>query len=359
MKILLYGEFSGVHTNLRNGHLKNGHNVELWSEGDGHKKINGDVSLGNNFKNKYIRNLLRFFEQWLLLFKIRKYDVVQLISLEMLTMPDFLKVLYLKILKKQNRAIILNRCGLDTYGSCVILGKLEYSPVLNEIKEEKYETFCKEMSLKKLRYAIKLSKLFTGIIVNTYEYHLPYVNFKNYLGHIPLPMTIEDSPKPNIVSDSIIILYGILRKERKGHRFINAALDIIKNKYKEKVEIIQVEKLSLYEYDLLLNKCNILIDQACSYSIGMNALYALSKGKVVLGGNEKEAEIFEGAIIPVINILPSIQDIVQKLSDLIDCPLKITEIGELSRKYSIEFHQEAVVANKYIELINRHTTNDK
>ena len=352
MKILLFGELSGVHTNLKQGLIENGLNVQLWSSGDGHKNIYGDVTFGNNLKNKRIRNIMRLLELWYLLLRVRNYDIVQIISIPMLMMPSFLKVMYIKILKKRNGKVILNVCGLDAYASCVILGKLNYSPVLNEIKEEKYEIFCARMGVKNLKNSIKIANSFSGIIVNTYEYYLPYQGFNNYLGHAPFPIKIDENFIPNKVSNPIIILYGILRKERKGHRFINEALEIIENKYNHKVQIIRAEKLSLIEYNFLLNKCNILIDQACSYCFGMNALYALSMGKVVLSGNEREAEEFQGTSIPVINILPITDDIVKKLSDLIDNPAKIEEIGFLSRKYSIENHQANNIAKQYLKLIN-------
>jgi hypothetical protein len=350
MKILLFGELSGLHSNLKEGFAQLGHDVKLWSEGDGYKKMKGDLNYGNSFKNKHLKNFFRFIELWLLLLKIRNYDVVQLISLEMLIMPSFMKIWYLKILKARNGQIVLNRCGLDAYGSCVILGKLDYSPVLNELKEANYKAFCRRINLHNLYYSEKLANFFTDIIVNTYEYCLPYKNFKNYYGSAPLPMLINPNYSPNVVSGKIKILYGILRKDRKGHRFINGALDLIKERYSNTVEIIYVEKVSFQEYEKMLESCNILIDQACSFSMGMNALYALSKGKVVLGGNEKEAEDFYGMSIPIINIKPSVDDIYKKIEELINNPHQITHLGELSNKYTIENHKAEKVAKNYEEI---------
>jgi len=350
MKILLFGEYSGLHTNLQKGLKEIGHDVTLISSGDGHKKFDGDIKTGNRIKNKYLSYFFVVAELWWLLRKIRKYDVVQFIDYAVLRMPYFLKIQYLKIVKRNNKAIIINRCGLDAYGICVLLGNLRYSPFQNEIKEHEFND---DIGIKSNLKAIKIINLFNGIIVNMYEYYLPYKDFNNYTGFVPMPLKTDSIYVPNNNIGKIKILYGVLRKSNKGHTYIKEALDFINLNYADHVEINIVEKLPFTEYQKLLDSCNILIDQACSYSYGMNAIYALSKGKVVLSGNEPESEIFFGTEIPVINILPSTNDIIEKLIDLINNPNKLMQIGEQSRAYALTVHNHISVAEKFITLYNK------
>lgn len=350
MKILLFGEYSGLHTNLQIGLKEIGHKVTLISSGDGHKQFNGDIRIGNKIKNRYLNYFLNIIELWWILRKIQKYDIVQFIDYAVLKMPYILKIYYLKIIKSRNKAIIINRCGLDSYGISVLLGNLRYSPFQNALKENK---FNEDIRINSNLKAIKITKIFTGIIVNMYEYYLPYKDFDNYIGFAPMPIKIEPTYVENKNNGKIKILYGVLRKSNKGHTYIKEALDFINLNYANKVEIIITGKLPFIEYQKLLDSCNILIDQACSYSYGMNAIYALAKGKVILSGNEPESENYFGIKIPIINILPDASDIIEKLIDLINNPHKLILIGKQSREYASTVHNHITVAEKFITLYNK------
>ena len=52
MKILLLGEYSAIHKNLREGLISLGHEVNLASNGDGWKNIPRDIDI--NYNNKII-----------------------------------------------------------------------------------------------------------------------------------------------------------------------------------------------------------------------------------------------------------------------------------------------------------------
>ena len=79
MKILLIGEFSGLHHNLKDGLMELGHEVTLASTGDGWKRFPSDINWLSNRKGR-IGNLETLFNQYLLSKKLKGYDVVQFIS---------------------------------------------------------------------------------------------------------------------------------------------------------------------------------------------------------------------------------------------------------------------------------------
>jgi len=353
MKILLFGEFSGLHTNLQSGLKEVGHDVTLISTRDSYKKINGDIVLKQRFNNKYLKYIWSFLQFWFLLFSIKKYDVIQLISYDFLKMPHFFRLKYIKALKRRNKHVILNKSGLDAFGISVLLGNLRYSPFQNELKEEVYDGLCKDLGYRQLLKSKEIAMLFSGIITNMYEYHLPYYKFNNYLGHAPLPLHTKQLNKENVINGKIKILYGILRKALKGHTYIIQALNKIEKDFHGLIEIQIVEKLSLEDYKKKLNNCNILIDQACCYSYGMNALYAGSMAKVVLTGNEQESEDFFGRKAPFINILPDVDDIYNKIKFFIINPNKINLIGNETRDYVKDFHCHKKVAKEYITLYEK------
>ena len=85
--------------------------------------------------------------------------------------------------------------------------------------------------------------------------------------------------------------------------------------------------MPLKEYLKALKQSNIVIDQVNSYSLGMNGLFALAMGKVVLGGSEKESLKSQGIKnSPVINVLPSKESIIEAIDLLVKDKNKILSI---------------------------------
>jgi len=74
MKILLFGDFSGLHWALKEGLIELGHEVQLASAGDGWKKIPGaDINLEGGFP----LSALKLAANW---GKFKGHDIVQFIS---------------------------------------------------------------------------------------------------------------------------------------------------------------------------------------------------------------------------------------------------------------------------------------
>ena len=76
-------------------------------------------------------------------------------------------------------------------------------------------------------------------------------------------------------------------------------------KYPHDLELIIKGRMPLRDY-LIMAKANIVIDQTSTYSLGVNGVYALAMGKVVLGGAEPESLKRLGVEeSPVINVEPN------------------------------------------------------
>ena len=74
MKILLIGEYSGVHCTLAEGLRELGHQVTVVSDGDTWKDYPRDIDLTRKGRMAYLWKLIR------LLPRMRGYDIVQLIN---------------------------------------------------------------------------------------------------------------------------------------------------------------------------------------------------------------------------------------------------------------------------------------
>ena len=168
---------------------------------------------------------------------------------------------------------------------------------------------------------------------------------------IPLPFDTDKTECVNDVKGKVKIMHGITRVHEKGSVYIITAMNMLKEKYPEKVELLFAKHLTLTQYLLFMREANILVDQCYGSGYGMNAIEALSMGKVVLSGNATENQKeMKNDTIPIINITPNVGQIYTALESLILNPDKIKELSERSRQYAEEVHNCSRVAQKYADL---------
>ena len=119
-------------------------------------------------------------------------------------------------------------------------------------------------------------------------------------------------------------------------------------KYPNDLELIIDGQIPLNDYLDIMKRSNIVIDQTSSYSLGMNGLFALAMGKVVLGGAEKEGlDSLRIKESPVINILPSQESIVNAIEILIKNKSEISTLGEIGRKFIETHHCSLKIAMQF------------
>ena len=79
MRILLLGEFSGLHHNLKHGLVQNGHKVTLVSNGDGDKEIQHDISLNSKLPS-ILGKIHTKIMPYIIFKRLIGYDIVQMIN---------------------------------------------------------------------------------------------------------------------------------------------------------------------------------------------------------------------------------------------------------------------------------------
>lgn len=91
-----------------------------------------------------------------------------------------------------------------------------------------------------------------------------------------------------------------------------------------------------------MSRINIILDDANSYSIAMNGLFSLAKGKIVMGGAEPEGnkELGIDGVNPVINIKLDVDQICSQIEYIIKIKYnrtirtRVTEVcREISQSY--------------------------
>jgi hypothetical protein len=345
MKILLIGEFSGVHTNLKTGLTKLGHEVTLAAAGDWYRKFEYDIPLAP-YEGRFIGRLMNVFYFIRNIRQFIHYDVIQFIN------PFSLPYYYLffgltSIVFRFNKKTVYYACGTDP-NFIKAKNKFKYFPFDDKTSEEyyHYNLFSKFY----FNYFIKKIDI---IIPAMYSYSIGYNGHNKLTPPIPLPGGAEKG-KIKKIFNRISILHGITRRNFKGSEFILNALDTIKAKYPEKVAIKIAEGLQNNEYKAILEKTDIVVDQCKSYDYGMNAILSMERGCIVLSGSEDKAMEYLGFNrVPVINILPNEDDIVYKIENLLLFTNdQLYELKLQSRLHVTRNHNQEDIALKFINTYN-------
>lgn len=375
MKILLLGEYSRLHNSLKEGLIALGHEVTIVGCGDKFKKFHidysiyakicNDTSIGN-FIFKSVRKIIsldlekieKAIRFYLLLNKFSDFHHVQLINSDALeTYPFLSRFLYKKLFQKiKNRSLLI--CGDETpIVNYWFQNELKYSvltPYFEDNSLEKHFQFPLKYRKDSYRKTFKwLNKNCQKLITSDLDYEISMQKVGFTTTFIPNPINTDKIVfQPIENTNKIIIFLGINRLSylKKGINYFEKALEIIREKHTDKVEIVVTENLPYSEYISIYNKAHILLDQVFAYDQGYNALEAMAKGKVVFTGAETEFlnqyQLQEDEVC--INALPNENEIAAKLSFLIEHPEKILEISKNARNFIEKEHDYKTIAEKYL-----------
>ena len=375
MKILLLGEYSRLHNSLKEGLVALGHEVTIVGCGDKFKKFPVDYSIYAricndnkiaNFLFKGIRKVINLdlekiekaIRFYLLLPKLKGFNHVQLINSDALeTYPILSRFLYKKLFKKiKSRSLLI--CGDETpIVDYWFQNELKYSVLTPYFEDNSLESqfqFPLKYRKKSYRKTFEwLNENCQKIITSDLDYEIPMQKMGFETTFIPNPINIDKIAFQNTeIKDKIVILLGINRLSyiKKGIIYFEKALEIIRERYADEIEIIVTENLPYNDYILQYNKATILLDQVFAYDQGYNALEAMAKGKVVFTGAETEFlnqyQLQEDEVC--INALPDENQIAAKISFLIEHPEKIMKISKNARNFVEKEHDYKTIAAKYL-----------
>lgn len=318
MKILLIGEFSGVHWTLAEGLRKLGHQVVLASNGDGPRNFPRDVDFiaQYNAKSKTLKQKLFNAKQvWT---KMRGFDVVQWINPWVLdsTLKDQ-QFLY-SMLKKANGTFVLGAFGADAvYIDYCLRGTPEYS-IYDEFvgKILPKNIFPHEagwQNPKNVAWNTKMAEESAGIIACSPEYYKAYSqsDWGAKTHFIPLPLDLSQIgskvPRLNNSPLKIGMVHQPGREAVKGWEQMTAVLRMLKDKMGDKIEVDVAPSMSYVDYVAWLGQKDIFMDQALSFGPGIAALTAMAMGIPSFSGGEESyySLLNEPTLRPILNYRPS------------------------------------------------------
>mgnify|MGYP002619932716 CR=1 FL=1 len=360
MKILLLGEYSNVHHTLAEGLKALGHEVLLVSGGDFWKNYPRDIDVAR--RPGKLGGMMLVAKVLSLLPRLRGFDVVQLIN------PMFVELkaerilpLY-RYLRRYNCAMVMGAFGMDYYWVKVNTDDrpLRYSDFNfgSEIRHDKAAEVERRdwIDTPKGRLNQHIAHDCDAIVTGLYEYQATYGPlFPEKTRFIPYPIETQKALATEKPLTLPIRIFVGLSKERSVYKgtdvMLRAAQDVAK-RYPDRVCLRITKGVPFDEYQRIMNDSDVLLDQLYSYTPAMNALLAMQKGIVVVGGGEPENyEILgEKELRPIINVLPSYESVYHELEQLALHPERLPQLKADSQEYIRRHHDHIKVARQYESL---------
>lgn len=366
MKILLLGEYSNVHWTLAEGLRALGHRVTVVSDGDGWKNYPRDVSLKRRSLGR--ADTLRYLADmaWHLP-RLRGFDVVQIINPVFLSLTAERMYPFYRYLRRHNGKLFMGAFGIDHYwvktgldGHTFRYSDFNLGPVLRHNADN--DVYIRDwLNGEKGRLNRYVAADCDGIVTGLYEYDACYrPHFPEKTTFIPFPInlsrvtTLQGHPEYG----GIRFFIGIQKQRNayKGTDIMLRALERLRQKYPERMEIVKAESVPFAQYQDMMNTSDVLLDQLYSYTPAMNALLAMAKGLVVVGGGEEENyEILgERELRPIVNVQPDEQDVFEQMERRILLqPENLPRLAEQSVEYIRRHHDHIRVAQRYIDCWSR------
>lgn len=356
MKILLLGEYSNVHWTLAEGLRAIGHQVTVISNGDFWKNYPRDIDVARS-EGKWggIRLMLKLY---MLLPKMRNYDVVQLINPMFFELKAERLFFFYRYLRKHNKRVFLGGFGMDWYWvhECTYKKPLRYSDFNfgNQLRDD--EVSIREqkdwLGTAKERLNKMIAEDCDGIITGLYEYQVCYEPyFPNKTRFIPYPIIPNTTIVPTTSATPVKLFIGISKQRHvyKGTDIMLKAAEAVIKKYPGRAILQKAEAIPFSEYQQMMNNSDALFDQLYSYTPAMNALLAMSKGIIVIGGGEPENYeiIHETELRPIINVEPNFESVYHEVEHLVLHPECIPELKRQSVEYIKKHHDYIKVAKQY------------
>jgi glycosyltransferase involved in cell wall biosynthesis len=363
MRILYFGEYSGLHTLLARGMKELGHTVTTVGNGNMFHDFPRDIDIQRgNGRLSGVKHYLRLSS---LLPKFRNYDIVQLINPECFGLKAEREYTFYRFLRRHNRRIITGAFGCDwywvddglnhktfRYGDFYIGDKMRTDAAAQEFMDDYYDTPKGEYT----RYVMEDADWIPTCV---YEYQACYSRyFPDKTQFIPLPIeTNHDTPVHEFDGRRVRFFIGIDKKrsQYKGTDIMLSALEEVVTRNADLCEMVKVESLPYAEYEKSMNSCDVMLDQLYSYTPSMNSLLAMSKGIVVVGGGEPESYelLQEDKLRPIINVVPTRESVIQQLEWIIRHPDLLNQLKADSITYVKKHHDYRKVAQAYEAMYER------
>lgn len=360
MRILLLGEYSNVHATLAEGLRCLGHEVTVVSNGDFWKNYPRDIDMARPAGR--LGGLRLLARTWRILPRLRGYDVVQLINPLFLELKAERLFAVYRFLRRNNGRVFLGAFGMDHYWvhENITRKPLRYSDFnIGEKLRTQADAMREQtdwLGTTKEKLNRRIADDCDGIVAGLYEYWVCYHPcYPGKTTFIPFPIhppkDIKPAHAPFKLPIKIFVGISKNRSAYKGTDIMLEAAKKLKEKYNDLIDLHIAEGVPFEQYCQLMQDADLILDQLYSYTPAMNALEAMRRGVICVGGGEPENYdiLHETELRPIINVKPSFNSVFHELEKLVLHPERIPLLKSQSQEYICRHHDYIKVARLYLD----------
>lgn len=360
MKVLLVGEYSGVHNNLKTGLKKLGVDVLLISTGDTWKNFDSDIILhtsGNVLKKQIYNYILLQLNKRNML----NVDVVQFINPSYFYYIDHYFADFAFQLMQHTKASVSLLAGCDC-NMAKYFDRLipNICPVcLKEYK--KNNATCKFKSdYDYMKYEKQFYSRVDAIVPCEWDYYKIYNDYvriyNDKLTDIILYPIDCSVIRPKYKKQSKLVVHHPFNRENKGTATIERVFRKLEKNFSGRVAFEIRGHMPIQQYLNYLDSIDIMVDgvEGYGYGLGMSSLMAMAKGKVVMGVKEKTDVLgmnndwlYDN---PQVEVGKDCEEIANFIEQVLISRDKLESVQRASRSYVRKYHDTRVISNKYLKL---------
>ena len=192
-----------------------------------------------------------------------------------------------------------------------------------------------------------------GVIPMAVDYDIAYQGRPNVLERIDFPINTDRVKYVPPTYGKKVRIYNAVQKGKygfKGTRFFDEAVQLVRERYGDGVDLVRTESIPYGEYVDNVIKADIVLDQTNSSGPGMSALFVMAMGRVVLSGAKPEylasMRLHES---PIVNANPDVKYIYDALVRLIEMRGRLGELGLEGRRYVERHHNYKTIGRRFID----------
>lgn len=188
-----------------------------------------------------------------------------------------------------------------------------------------------------------ISKFVPTAIVQDYETYHYVKDYYKEVHILPLACNVDklNQVLPNALNEVPNIVPAPTNIDFKGSLYVESSIDRLEGKAKFTYQRIQgvphSTALQLYR------NADIVIDQLLCGTYGMLSVEAMAMGKVVVAFIREDVQNHLPGHLPIVNANPD--TLYGVLLDLLQDQERLTQIGQASRKYVLDYHNASTVVS--------------
>lgn len=193
----------------------------------------------------------------------------------------------------------------------------------------------------------------TKIIPGAYEYfesHIANPKVTNPI-QFAIPVNQDIDTVRAVEGNRIKVFHGLNRYGFKGTHIVEKVFSSLTEQYSNKADFLIKGHMPFKEYNELLIKQDVIVDQVFSKTLGINSLMSLASGKILVSSDPTlGCAAYQIPVPPMISCEPSIVGLERSMKNVLDNYGELGFDGDDAKSYVATYHSPKLVAQKFTDV---------